>query len=125
MRIDGAETLLGHLAKGRQLARTALVGARIEFERRDDDEAIEDVLAVMTLARHVSRDGTIIGLLLGYSIERDAIKVLAGYLPDLDPATLARDLNRMPSAHLLDLRAYDLFPQTSHVETVVVLGSHE
>ncbi len=38
-----------------------------------------------------------------------------------DPATLARDLARMPSLAVVQLRAYDLFPQTSHVETVAVL----
>jgi 23S rRNA (uracil1939-C5)-methyltransferase len=38
-----------------------------------------------------------------------------------DPATLARDLNRMPSLAMTQVRAYDLFPQTSHVETVAVL----
>ncbi len=38
-----------------------------------------------------------------------------------DPASLARDLRRMP--HLMPrlVRAYDLFPQTAHVETVAVL----
>ncbi len=40
-----------------------------------------------------------------------------------DPATLARDLNRMPSLEIRSVRAYDLFPQTSHVETLVVLES--
>lgn len=38
-----------------------------------------------------------------------------------DPATLARDLSRLPSLALRDTRAYDLFPQTSHVETLAVL----
>jgi 23S rRNA (uracil1939-C5)-methyltransferase len=38
-----------------------------------------------------------------------------------DPATLARDLTRLPSYRLSDLRAFDLFPQTAHVETVAVL----
>jgi 23S rRNA (uracil1939-C5)-methyltransferase len=44
-----------------------------------------------------------------------------------DPATLARDLARLlaPSAprplRLSTLQAFDLFPQTSHVETVAVL----
>jgi 23S rRNA (uracil1939-C5)-methyltransferase len=38
-----------------------------------------------------------------------------------DPATLARDLFRMPSLRLLRLTSYDLFPQTSHVETVAYL----
>jgi 23S rRNA (uracil1939-C5)-methyltransferase len=38
-----------------------------------------------------------------------------------DPATLARDLARLPNYELTDVRAFDLFPQTAHVETVAVL----
>jgi len=38
-----------------------------------------------------------------------------------DPATLARDLQRMNRLRLTTLQTFDLFPQTSHVETVAVL----
>jgi 23S rRNA (uracil1939-C5)-methyltransferase len=38
-----------------------------------------------------------------------------------DPATLARDLSRLPSYRLRLVRAFDLFPQTAHVETVSLL----
>jgi len=38
-----------------------------------------------------------------------------------DPATLARDLARLPSYVVRQVVAYDLFPQTSHVETLVAL----
>jgi 23S rRNA (uracil1939-C5)-methyltransferase len=39
-----------------------------------------------------------------------------------DPATLARDLGALSGAYVLDgLRAFDLFPQTAHVETVAHL----
>ncbi|MBI1966391.1 MAG: class I SAM-dependent RNA methyltransferase [Gemmatimonadetes bacterium] len=39
-----------------------------------------------------------------------------------DPATLARDLHRLSvNYHLTAVRAFDLFPQTAHVETVAVL----
>lgn len=38
-----------------------------------------------------------------------------------DPATLARDLTRMPGFRLASALAFDLFPQTAHVETVAVL----
>ncbi len=38
-----------------------------------------------------------------------------------DPATLARDLARMPRFQLAAVRAYDMFPQTAHVETVCEL----
>ena len=38
-----------------------------------------------------------------------------------DPATLARDISRMPRYRLAQMRAYDMFPQTAHVETVCEL----
>jgi 23S rRNA (uracil1939-C5)-methyltransferase len=39
-----------------------------------------------------------------------------------DPATLARDLHRLSvNYEVAAVRAFDLFPQTAHVETVVVL----
>ncbi|HEY2896916.1 MAG TPA: hypothetical protein VGJ12_07255 [Gemmatimonadaceae bacterium] len=38
-----------------------------------------------------------------------------------NPATLARDLSRMPRFGIAALRAYDMFPQTAHVETVCEL----
>ena len=38
------------------------------------------------------------------------------------PATLARDVGRLSSSYeIVDVRAFDLFPQTEHVEVVVVL----
>ncbi|MGH7753592.1 MAG: class I SAM-dependent RNA methyltransferase, partial [Gemmatimonadales bacterium] len=39
-----------------------------------------------------------------------------------DPATLARDLSRLHPRYVVSrVRAFDLFPQTAHVETVAVL----
>jgi 23S rRNA (uracil1939-C5)-methyltransferase len=38
-----------------------------------------------------------------------------------DPATLARDLTRLPDWRIQDVRCFDMFPQTAHVETVCVL----
>ena len=38
-----------------------------------------------------------------------------------NPATLARDLARMPRFRVATLRAWDMFPQTAHVETVCEL----
>ncbi|MFQ5550834.1 MAG: class I SAM-dependent RNA methyltransferase [Gemmatimonadales bacterium] len=39
-----------------------------------------------------------------------------------DASTLARDLRRMPDLDLVGLHAFDMFPQTSHVETIAVLA---
>jgi 23S rRNA (uracil1939-C5)-methyltransferase len=43
-----------------------------------------------------------------------------------NPATLARDLTRLPSYHIITLTAFDMFPQTAHVETVceLAIGEH-
>lgn len=38
-----------------------------------------------------------------------------------DPGTLARDVARLPSFRIASLRAFDMFPQTAHVETVCEL----
>lgn len=38
-----------------------------------------------------------------------------------DPPTLARDLARLPRYRIASLRAFDMFPQTAHVETVCEL----
>ena len=42
-----------------------------------------------------------------------------------DPATLARDLGRMPSWRVDRVTPFDLFPQTAHIETVCVLSPEE
>ncbi len=42
-----------------------------------------------------------------------------------DPATLARDVARMPRYRISALRAFDMFPQTAHVETVCELIPEE
>jgi 23S rRNA (uracil1939-C5)-methyltransferase len=40
-----------------------------------------------------------------------------------DPATLARDVARLIDAYtLVEIQAFDFFPQTAHVETVAVLA---
>jgi 23S rRNA (uracil1939-C5)-methyltransferase len=38
-----------------------------------------------------------------------------------DPATLARDVGRLPGWRIAALRSFDMFPQTAHVETVCEL----
>jgi tRNA/tmRNA/rRNA uracil-C5-methylase (TrmA/RlmC/RlmD family) len=38
-----------------------------------------------------------------------------------DPATLARDVARLPHYRIASLESFDMFPQTAHVETVCEL----
>jgi 23S rRNA (uracil1939-C5)-methyltransferase len=42
-----------------------------------------------------------------------------------DPATLARDVMRLPAYRVTSVRAYDMFPQTAHVEVVTELVPEE
>lgn len=42
-----------------------------------------------------------------------------------DAATLARDVSRLPAYRVESLRAYDMFPQTAHVEVVCALSPAE
>ena len=60
-------------------------------------------------------------------VERKALEQIVALQPpklvyvSCDPATLARDLSRMPRYRIESVRAFDMFPQTAHVETVCEL----
>lgn len=72
----------------RALSGLACLRARLAFEEKRPAEALEDVLAALTLARHLSRDGTLDSLWDSYQIERQMGETLALYLPGLDARSL-------------------------------------
>jgi tRNA/tmRNA/rRNA uracil-C5-methylase (TrmA/RlmC/RlmD family) len=55
------------------------------------------------------------------TLEREQRRPLAIVYVSCDPATLARDLTRLPSYRLASVATFDMFPQTAHVETVCEL----
>ncbi len=82
---------------------------------------VEDVLgqlpdpaAVITNPPRVGMDARVSAALA----ERGPARIV--YI-SCDAATLARDIGRLKGYHLAGLRAFDLFPQTAHVETLAVL----
>jgi hypothetical protein len=98
---DGAETLLPHCAKARQLARLACAHAHVAFQLGQRSKAIDDLAATMTLGRHVGNEGILIAILVDYAIEARAIQVAARHLGELKPAELddfAARVDRLPAA---------------------------
>jgi 23S rRNA (uracil1939-C5)-methyltransferase len=59
------------------------------------------------------------------ALERATAAPRAVIYVSCDPATLARDVARMPRYRISALRAFDMFPQTAHVETVCELIPEE
>jgi len=84
---------------------------------------VEDVLAGLLPADAVVANPPRTGLEAAASAALAAAPPARLVYVSCDPATLARDLARLgaTAARLTALRAYDMFPQTSHVETLAVL----
>jgi hypothetical protein len=81
---EGVGTLLPYARAARLTVNLACLRARIRFEEGQNAEAIDDILAAMTLGRRVSQDGINITVLTSYAIEHRLSEVLALYLPRLD-----------------------------------------
>ena len=81
---DGIELLLPHAQAARMLSSLASLRARIRFDDGHTAEAIDDIVAAMTLGRHVSLDGSLITVLVGYMVEHRMSETLALYLPKLN-----------------------------------------
>ncbi|HEY7232518.1 MAG TPA: TRAM domain-containing protein [Gemmatimonadaceae bacterium] len=55
------------------------------------------------------------------TLEREPRRPRAIVYVSCDPATLARDLARLPGYRIASIETFDMFPQTAHVETVCEL----
>jgi 23S rRNA (uracil1939-C5)-methyltransferase len=56
-----------------------------------------------------------------HALEAHHERIRALVYVSCDPATLARDIGRLPSYRLVSVETFDMFPQTAHVETVCEL----
>jgi hypothetical protein len=88
---EGINTLLPHAQGARMLSALVCLRARLRFEEGHPAEAVDDLVAALTLGRHVSAHGLNIILLVGYGIEGRVGETLAPNLPRLS-ATALRDL---------------------------------
>ncbi|MGH7618593.1 MAG: class I SAM-dependent RNA methyltransferase, partial [Gemmatimonadaceae bacterium] len=84
---------------------------------------VEDVLARTLPADVVLINPPRVGIheQVAAALETVAAAPRAVIYVSCDAATLARDLARMPRYRIASLRAFDMFPQTAHVETVCEL----
>ena len=103
-------------------ARLAVLGGRGVCARVED--ALEDALPADAVLVNPPRPG--LDAAVPDILERAAAGAF-GPPPRLlvyvscNPATLARDLARLPSYAVRRATPYDMFPQTAHVETLLVL----
>jgi hypothetical protein len=83
---DGMYVRSPQVPAARVLGSLACLRARIRFEEGRQAEALDDLLAAMTLGRHLSAGGVSNDLLGGYNVEHRAIDTLARDLPRLKPS---------------------------------------
>jgi hypothetical protein len=101
---DGPALLLPHLQKTRDLAKLGCLNMRRNFEESKPSEAVADLLAVLTLARHLGSDQTMIAMLVQFVVEANAHQTAAPYLTRLDERALhdlSGRLTRLPPASTL------------------------
>jgi hypothetical protein len=85
---DGVNTRISQAPAARVLSALACLRARQRFEEGRKPEAVDDLVAALTLARHSSQGGGIITVLFSYAVERGPLDLLARYLPKLDAQTI-------------------------------------
>jgi hypothetical protein len=92
---DGVFARLPHADASRAIAFLACLRSRVRFEAGQNAEAIDDLLAAMTLGRHITLDRCLVTLLIAYRIDQGTIETLARYMPKLDAKTMTDLKSRM------------------------------
>jgi hypothetical protein len=87
---DGIRTLLPECPAARNLTALARLRMRLRFSEGKTAEAVDDAVDALTVGRHISRDGTLIAVLVGVAIEHGVTDTLAADLPKLDVAALKK-----------------------------------
>jgi hypothetical protein len=130
----GAAAEFRHLAKSRDLAGRAILRARYYWQSDKRPQAIEDMRAILVLARRVVDEGRtgLVGLTERYKIEQTVIDVLRQWIADAESARSLDSLCRLalqpegnlPKAGLL-LERETLLPWTRRLVTASDLTAEE
>jgi hypothetical protein len=85
---DGENALFTHLFDGRMLAKWACWRARARFEAGQYQAGVDDIIAALTLARHLGSDPLFLSIFFQYQVENFVIDEVAPYLTKMDSAAL-------------------------------------
>ncbi len=77
---DGIGTRCPQVARAHDLRHAALLRARYRFANGQARRAVDDLYALLHFARHLDVGSSLVGVLVGYAIERDVIRVLAAHV---------------------------------------------
>jgi 23S rRNA (uracil1939-C5)-methyltransferase len=119
MRAPGREVILLELdGDATRLARQE-IGGEVRIVTARVEERLTRELPADAVVLNPPRTGvdTEVCRILEHAVPRPATIVYVS----CDPATLARDVSRLPSWRVASLTLFDMFPQTAHVETVCEL----
>jgi hypothetical protein len=97
---DGPLANTAHRGAIKELVAVAGIRARIRFRDGNVLGAMDDALAAMAAARHLSVDGSLASVLFAYNLEKSVTLVLAQHLLRLSPSQLhelASGLSALPS----------------------------
>lgn len=85
---EGPELLLPHLAQAKAASQIVQLRAMWDLQNGKQAEARDDLLAVLALARNISRDGTLISVLVQIAMENILISTVAQNYYEFTPETL-------------------------------------
>lgn len=85
---EGIVTRLPQAPAAGVLCSLACLRARLRIEEKRPNEAVDDLVAAMALARHLSMDSGLVVLLVAYNLEHSAGEAMAASLPRLDSRSL-------------------------------------
>jgi hypothetical protein len=95
---NGVQAFMPHLNKAREVVRLACLRARYHLSQNNPPAAIDDLMAALTLGRHIGQDGPLISGLVYISIESLVVSTTAEHLTRLDRPTLKMLSERFKTA---------------------------
>lgn len=97
------------------LGRLASLQIRSDFVQGKADSGVDCLLALIQLARNTGHDPLLISILVGYSIESNAMEAVAPYLPGLSQAQLQRISSRYTSMSQMALVQQAVFTEKTYM----------